>query len=153
LFRSNMYMVWEGGEPRIVSGIIPTVTGLSTRGLPVVAILLPGNLTTANPLYLHVLGEEKRGAIDKMDGTLEIRDIDVLFIGPDRVARHHGGGGEELQDRAIVPSCGHVRCARMVCFRLQSCFPCAAAYQSNHSGWSPRVPASKRSRNVSVLIP
>jgi len=72
-----MHVVWEGGKPRIVPGIIPTVTGFSTRGLPVVAILLPGNLTTANPLYLHVLGEEKRGAIDKIDRTLEIRDIDV----------------------------------------------------------------------------
>ena len=148
-----MHMVWEGGKPRIVPGIIPTATSFSTRGLPVVALLLPGNLTTASPFYLHVLGEEKCGAIDKMDGTLEIRDIDVLFIELDLLTCHHRGGREELQDRAIVRSCGHVRCARMVCFRLQICFPCVAAYQSNHSGWSPRALASKRSRNVSVLIP
>ncbi len=54
-----MHVVWEGGKPRIVPGIIPTVTSFSTRGLPVVALLLPGNLTTASPFYLHVLGEEK----------------------------------------------------------------------------------------------
>jgi hypothetical protein len=148
-----MHVVWEGGKPRIVPGIIPTITGFPTRGLPVIAILLPDNLLTASPLYLHVLGKEKRGAIDKSDGALEIRDIDVLFIELDLLTRHHRGGSEELQDCAIVLSCGHVRCARMVCFRLQICFPCAAAYQSNHSGCSPRVPASKRSRNVSVLIP
>ena len=82
-----MHMVREGGKLRIVPGIIPTVTGLSTRGLPVVAILLPGNLTTASPLYLHVWGEEKRGAIDKMDGILEIRDIDVLCIELDLLTR------------------------------------------------------------------
>jgi hypothetical protein len=70
LFRPNMRVVWEGGKPRMVRGIIPTAPGFSTRGLPVVAILLPGNLTTASPLYLHVLSEEKRGAIAKVDRTL-----------------------------------------------------------------------------------
>src|SRR5438093_12672042 len=63
LFRSNMHVVWEGGQPRIVPGIIPTVTGFSTHGLPVVAILLPGNLTTASPLHLHLLVDEQRDAI------------------------------------------------------------------------------------------
>ena len=65
-----MYVLWEGRQPRIVPGIIPMGTGVSTRGLPVVTILLPGNLTTATPLYLHVLGEEKREAIDKIGRTL-----------------------------------------------------------------------------------
>ena len=59
LFGPNMHVVWEGGKPRMVPGIIPTVPRFPTRSLPVVAILLPGNLTTASPLYLHVLGEEK----------------------------------------------------------------------------------------------
>src|SRR5437867_12331485 len=99
-----MHMVGEGSETRMVPGIIPTGMGFSTQSLPVVAILLPGHLITASPLYLHVLGKEKRGAIDKIDRTLEVHYIDVLCIKLDLLTRHHRGGGEELQDRAIVIS-------------------------------------------------
>jgi len=59
LFGPNMHVVWEGGQPRMVPGIIPTVPRFSTQSLLVVTILPPGNLITASPLYLHVLGEEK----------------------------------------------------------------------------------------------
>jgi hypothetical protein len=91
-----MHMVWEGSETRIVPGIIPTVTGVPTRSLPVVAILLPGHPITAGPLYLHVLGKEKHGAIDKIDRTLEVRYIDVLFIKLNLLTRHYRGSCEEL---------------------------------------------------------
>ena len=96
LFRSNMHVVWEGGKPGIVPGIISTVPDFSTRGLPVVTKLLPGNLTTASPLYL--LGEEKRRTIDKIDRTLEIRDCNfsdsVAGISSHYVAVSHSNAWE-----------------------------------------------------------
>ena len=55
---SDMHMVGEGSETKMVPGIIPTVTGFPTQGLSVVAILFPGNPIAAGPLYLYVLGKE-----------------------------------------------------------------------------------------------
>ena len=146
-----MHMVWEGGQPRIVPGIIPTVTGLSTRGLPVVAILLPGNLTTASPSICTYWAKKVCGAIDKID-EIEIRYIDVLFIELDLLTCHHRGGCKAAgpSHSTLVRSC-EVRQDGV--FPAPELFPLGGRRQSNHSGWSPRAPASKRSRNVSVLIP
>jgi hypothetical protein len=72
-----------------------------------------------------------------------------LFVKLDPLICHHCGGYEELQDRANVLSCCHVRWARMACFRLQICFPWAAAYSQT----TPLGLLERMSSNVMVLYP
>jgi hypothetical protein len=67
LVGSDMHVVGEGSKTRVVPGIIPTVARFPSWSLPVVTILLPGNLIMASPFYLYILGEEKCRAIDKID--------------------------------------------------------------------------------------
>jgi len=98
LIGSNMHMLWEGGKTRMVPRIIPAVAGFPLWRLPVVTILQTAHSITPQLFYSHILGKEKGGTVDQVYDTLQVSNIDVLFVKFDTLACDYPRGCKELQD-------------------------------------------------------
>jgi hypothetical protein len=63
-------MVRECGKFGMVTRVVPPITGFSGGGLPVIAILLAGDLIPARTFYPYILGKERFGAVDEVERAL-----------------------------------------------------------------------------------